>query len=148
MLYFAAVLDDADGAVMVTGIHNPPDHNGFKLMMGGKPFYGDQIRELGRLPASGDVLPATNGTEVRAEILTGLCRITMETGRCGASGTTVIPQPVPCSAVWSHVFEKRMRMCLESTVSASVRLVGGGCFGSPARRSSSLRLSVLKHRCP
>lgn len=36
--------------------------------MGGKPFYGDQIRELGRLSASGDVLTATEGTSTRADI--------------------------------------------------------------------------------
>lgn len=68
MLYFASVVDGADGAVMVTGSHNPPDYNGFKMMMGGKPFYGDQIRELGRLSASGDVLTATEGTSTRADI--------------------------------------------------------------------------------
>ena len=47
MLYYAA--DDAatDGAVMVTGSHNPPDYNGFKMMLGGKPFFGAQIAELG-----------------------------------------------------------------------------------------------------
>ena len=34
MLYYAAVTLEADGAVMVTGSHNPPEHNGFKLMLG------------------------------------------------------------------------------------------------------------------
>ena len=28
----------SDGAVMVTGSHNPPDYNGFKMMLAGKPF--------------------------------------------------------------------------------------------------------------
>ena len=32
---------------MVTGSHNPPDYNGFKMMLGGKPFFGEQIRALG-----------------------------------------------------------------------------------------------------
>lgn len=68
MLYFASVADGADGAIMVTGSHNPPDYNGFKMMMAGKPFYGDQIRELGRLSASGDVQPATEGSAVRSDI--------------------------------------------------------------------------------
>lgn len=46
MLYFAAHHYDADGAVMVTGSHNPPSHNGFKLMLGKDALYGDAIRAL------------------------------------------------------------------------------------------------------
>ena len=34
---------------MVTGSHNPPDHNGFKMMLGGKPFFGETSSELGRI---------------------------------------------------------------------------------------------------
>ena len=50
MLYYAAHVMKADGAIMVTGSHNPADHNGFKIVLGGKPFFGGQIRELGRVP--------------------------------------------------------------------------------------------------
>ena len=34
---------------MVTGSHNPPDHNGFKLVLGGKAFFGDAIQKLGAM---------------------------------------------------------------------------------------------------
>ena len=68
MLYFAATTLPADGAIMVTGSHNPPDYNGFKMMMGRKPFYGEQIRELGRIAAAGDVLEVPAGTERRVDI--------------------------------------------------------------------------------
>ena len=44
MLYYAATTLKTDGAVMVTGSHNPPDYNGFKMVLGGKPFFGEQIR--------------------------------------------------------------------------------------------------------
>jgi phosphomannomutase len=54
MLYFSVYHHDADGGVMVTGSHNPPDYNGFKMMIGKKPFFGEQIQELGRLAAAGD----------------------------------------------------------------------------------------------
>jgi phosphomannomutase len=57
MLYFAAATLGVDGGIMVTGSHNPPEYNGFKLVLQGKPFYGDAIRRLGetalRLGASG-----------------------------------------------------------------------------------------------
>src|SRR3954467_12833534 len=47
MLYFAAATLGVDGGVMVTGSHNPPDHNGFKLVLGGKAFFGDAIQKIG-----------------------------------------------------------------------------------------------------
>lgn len=62
LLYFAATTLKADGAIMVTGSHNPPDHNGFKMMMAGEPFFGSRIQELGRLAACGDVVPETAGS--------------------------------------------------------------------------------------
>src|SRR5215204_2654256 len=49
MLYFAAATLGVDGGVMVTGSHNPPDHNGFKLVLGGKAFFGDAIQQLGQM---------------------------------------------------------------------------------------------------
>jgi len=52
MLYFAVHHLGADGGIQVTGSHNPPDHNGFKMMIGKKSFFGDRIQELGRIAAS------------------------------------------------------------------------------------------------
>jgi phosphomannomutase len=49
MLYYAATTLQTDGAVMVTGSHNPSDYNGFKMMWGRKPFFGQQILEIGKL---------------------------------------------------------------------------------------------------
>ena len=54
MLYFAAFTRETDGAMMVTGSHNPPDYNGFKMMIGRKPFYGEQIKKLGDELARGE----------------------------------------------------------------------------------------------
>jgi phosphomannomutase len=53
-MYFAVNLLAADGGIQVTGSHNPPDYNGFKLMLGTAPFYGEQIKELGLIAAAGD----------------------------------------------------------------------------------------------
>ncbi len=63
MLYYASSVEAADGAVMVTGSHNPPDHNGFKMMLGAKPYYGEAIRALGRVAATGDVVAEAAGGE-------------------------------------------------------------------------------------
>jgi phosphomannomutase len=54
MLYYAAVTLEAAGAIMVTGSHNPPDHNGFKLVRGKASFFGADIQRLGALVAAGD----------------------------------------------------------------------------------------------
>ncbi len=54
MLYFAARTLEADGAVMVTGSHNPPTHNGFKFMLGKQSLYGEGIRALGTMATRGD----------------------------------------------------------------------------------------------
>ena len=63
MLYYAATTLETDGAVMVTGSHNPPDYNGFKMMLGRKAFFGAQIQEIGRLAATGDVVPDAEGSD-------------------------------------------------------------------------------------
>ena len=55
MLYFAVYDLDADGGIMITGSHNPPDYNGFKMMFGKKPFYGADIQRLGAMSQTGDV---------------------------------------------------------------------------------------------
>jgi phosphomannomutase len=70
MLYFAAYDQQADGAVMVTGSHNPPDYNGFKMMIGKKPFFGAQIQDIGRMAAEGDVVPEKAGTDRKVDIAT------------------------------------------------------------------------------
>ncbi|MFQ3622048.1 MAG: phosphomannomutase/phosphoglucomutase [Acetobacteraceae bacterium] len=61
MLYFLDRARGADGAVQVTGSHNPPDYNGFKMTLGHKPFFGAEIQEIGRLAAAGDVVPEAAG---------------------------------------------------------------------------------------
>ena len=47
MLYYAAATLGVDGGIMVTGSHNPPDHNGFKFVFQGRSFYGAAIQRLG-----------------------------------------------------------------------------------------------------
>ncbi|MBL8676958.1 MAG: phosphomannomutase, partial [Alphaproteobacteria bacterium] len=46
LLYFSAYHAKANGAVMITGSHNPPNHNGFKMMLKGKPLCGLDLQHL------------------------------------------------------------------------------------------------------
>jgi phosphomannomutase len=68
MLYYATYALSADGGIMVTGSHNPPDYNGFKMMLGKKPFFGPQIQEIGRMAAAGDVVAEAPGSERHVEL--------------------------------------------------------------------------------
>ncbi|WP_169568587.1 phosphoglucomutase/phosphomannomutase PgmG [Sneathiella limimaris] len=59
MLYFSTYELNTGNGIMITGSHNPPSHNGFKMILGKKPFYGEAIQELGRLCASGSFKSGT-----------------------------------------------------------------------------------------
>ncbi|PYO98589.1 MAG: phosphomannomutase [Gemmatimonadetes bacterium] len=59
-LYFATHTLDVDGGVQVTGSHNPPEFNGFKLVLGPEPIYGAEIQGLRRLIEEGRT-PARKG---------------------------------------------------------------------------------------
>jgi len=46
--YWSEKVLGTDGALQVTGSHNPPEYNGIKMTMEGRPFYGGAIQELRR----------------------------------------------------------------------------------------------------
>jgi phosphomannomutase/phosphoglucomutase len=46
VLYFATHALDAQSGIMVTGSHNPPDYNGFKMVLAGEAIYGETIQSL------------------------------------------------------------------------------------------------------
>ncbi|MFQ5457263.1 MAG: phosphomannomutase/phosphoglucomutase [Myxococcota bacterium] len=46
LLYFSIRHFDAEGGVMITGSHNPPEDNGFKICMGTDSVYGAEIQKL------------------------------------------------------------------------------------------------------
>jgi phosphomannomutase/phosphoglucomutase len=45
-LYFAVFALNTDAGLQVTGSHNPPEFNGFKMVLGGEAFHGEEILEL------------------------------------------------------------------------------------------------------
>ncbi|HEX7387385.1 MAG TPA: phosphomannomutase/phosphoglucomutase [Castellaniella sp.] len=46
LVYFATHLDGSGSGVAITGSHNPPDYNGFKLMIAGRTLHGEDIQAL------------------------------------------------------------------------------------------------------
>jgi phosphomannomutase/phosphoglucomutase len=55
LLYYSVVHLKADGGVMITGSHNPPEYNGFKIVAGASTIHGEQIQEVYRLIETGDL---------------------------------------------------------------------------------------------
>lgn len=86
MLYYAeASAADVDGGIQITGSHNPANYNGFKMVLQGRPFFGADIVELGRVAAEGRWLDGTGTVETRdvldayiARLLDGLQGIAPE----------------------------------------------------------------------
>ncbi len=64
-LYFAASTLCRSG-IQVTGSHNPKDHNGFKMVLGGRAIYGEEIQTLRRIIESESWQPRSGGG-VRAQ---------------------------------------------------------------------------------
>lgn len=52
VLYHTVFTRDVDGGVMITGSHNPPDHNGFKICLGKDALFGSQIQEIKEIALS------------------------------------------------------------------------------------------------
>ncbi|HEX6694057.1 MAG TPA: phosphomannomutase/phosphoglucomutase [Longimicrobiales bacterium] len=46
VLYFAAATLGVDAGMQITGSHNPPEYNGFKMLIRGRSFFGDDIQGL------------------------------------------------------------------------------------------------------
>src|SRR5947209_14964479 len=69
VLYYSAHHLKADGAVMITGSHNPPEYNGFKTVCGHGTLHGETIQEVRRLIESRDFEQGA-GTERTADMVT------------------------------------------------------------------------------
>ena len=104
LVYFAANTECASG-IQVTGSHNPKDYNGFKMVMGGRAIYGEEIQMLRQMmqdeswdlqPGGGvrqvDVLPAY-AARIAADIkLARPMKIVVDSGNgiAGASAPAIL----------------------------------------------------------
>ena len=61
--YFSLHRLDLDGGVMVTGSHNPPEYNGFKLSIGKETLFGEGIQQIREIIESGDFTEGRGGIE-------------------------------------------------------------------------------------
>ncbi len=68
VLYHTVYTRSVDGGVMITGSHNPPDHNGFKICLGKATLFGSQIQEIKEIAVSG-AFSSGAGTSENLEVL-------------------------------------------------------------------------------
>lgn len=73
VLYHTVFTRDVDGGVMITGSHNPPDHNGFKICLGRSTLFGSQIQEIKQIALSGEFASGSGSVE-HLDVLGEYCR--------------------------------------------------------------------------
>lgn len=103
VLYYAVHNRSVEGGVMITGSHNPPDHNGFKICLGKDALFGTAIREI-LLLALGSEFGSGKGRIAELDVLEDYCggvisrvslgnrplRICLDAGN-GMGGVTAVP---------------------------------------------------------
>ena len=68
VLYFAVFHLDTDGGIMITGSHNPPEDNGFKILRGKSTIHGAEIQALRKLVETSDFVRAESPPAEAREI--------------------------------------------------------------------------------
>lgn len=68
LLYFSVIQLKTEGGIMITGSHNPPEHNGFKICVGASTIYGEDIQEIKALLLAGD-FNSGSGTRSEADVV-------------------------------------------------------------------------------
>lgn len=63
--YFSTFQLDLDGAIMVTGSHNPPEYNGFKISLGKTTIFGEEIQALKKIMEAKDYVKGAAAGSVK-----------------------------------------------------------------------------------
>jgi len=69
VLYFTQFQLDVDAGVMITGSHNPSDHNGFKICLGKTTIHGSQIQDVKTIAVE-ESFAQGDGTSTGQDVLT------------------------------------------------------------------------------
>ncbi|GDX44663.1 hypothetical protein LBMAG23_16400 [Bacteroidota bacterium] len=69
LTYFSVFHYHTDGAIMVTGSHNPAEYNGFKMGIGKDTLHGSQIQDLKKIMLSGNFTKRPTGSKISKPII-------------------------------------------------------------------------------
>jgi len=89
LLYFAVHHLDLEAGIQITGSHNPPDHNGFKIVIGKTTIHGDDIQDLRRRIEAGEFREGAGSEESYPIVPAYQGFLSEHFGRC-AEGVKVI----------------------------------------------------------
>jgi len=90
LMYFSVHHLDLMGGIQVTGSHNPPDHNGFKICIGKSTIHGEGIQDLKQIVDSGDMARGDGAEEVYPIIPAYQGYLEEQFGRCGEGVKVVV----------------------------------------------------------
>ncbi|OJT19763.1 phosphomannomutase [Archangium sp. Cb G35] len=91
LTYFAANTLPVDGLAMITGSHNPPEYNGFKIGAGKTTFHGPEIQALRKLIEARDFeTAATPGAVSPFDIHTPYYHFVRQTVKVGRKGMKIV----------------------------------------------------------
>jgi phosphomannomutase/phosphoglucomutase len=103
VLYYTVFKKPVAGGIMITGSHNPPDHNGFKICLGKDAIFGPRIQQIRRIAAAGEFAAGSGNAETldvldeyRIDIASGIrmgkrpLKIVVDAGN-GMGGVTAVP---------------------------------------------------------
>ncbi len=69
LLYFCIYQKSREAGIMITGSHNPPEYNGFKLMIGHDTLFGAGIQDVRRIIEAQDFVTEPSGQESHYDII-------------------------------------------------------------------------------
>ncbi len=88
--YFAAHTLPVDGLAMITGSHNPPEYNGFKIGSGKSTFHGPEIQALRKLIEAADFERGPTGRVTQFDIVTPYVAFIRQTVTVGRKGMRIV----------------------------------------------------------
>lgn len=78
LLYFCVYTKDQEAGVMITGSHNPPEYNGFKIMLGHETLFGPDIQDIRQIIEEGNFTSEPGGTRREYDIVPEYHRYVVE----------------------------------------------------------------------
>src|SRR5690606_39457035 len=91
LVYFAAHTLPVDGLAMITGSHNPPEYNGFKIGAGKTTFHSHEIQALRKLIEARDFETGSKPGDVTPyDIITPYNHFVRQTVKVGRRGMRIV----------------------------------------------------------